>query len=244
MNIVKRAIIMAAGLGNRMNPVSLYTPKPLIKVNGKPMIDTIVDALHENGIYEIFVVVGYKKEQFYEWAKDKVDIKIIENNVYDKCNNISSLYVARDHIGESIIIDGDQIVYNSKILNPNFTKSGYSCAWVDDYTSEWVLSVDGNNTVVSCSRNGGEKGWQLFSISRWTKEDGQKLKYFLEREFTEKKNNQVYWDDVAMFCYPEEFDLTIYPISKIDIIEIDNFDELCEIDDSYNKYKKEVRNEH
>ena len=59
MSTVKRAVIMAAGLGNRMRPVTDTTPKPLIKVNGKIMIDTIVDALHENGIYEIYVVVGY-----------------------------------------------------------------------------------------------------------------------------------------------------------------------------------------
>ena len=104
MSVIKRAIIMAAGLGNRMKPVTLYTPKPLIKVNGKRMIDTIVDALHQNGIYEIYVVVGYKKEQFYEWARDKSGITILENEYFDTCNNISSLYVARDYIGESIIL--------------------------------------------------------------------------------------------------------------------------------------------
>ena len=75
MSEVKRAIIMAAGLGNRMKPVTLDTPKPLIKVNGKRMIDTIIDALHQNGINEIYVVVGYKKEQFYEWKE-----KYLESN--------------------------------------------------------------------------------------------------------------------------------------------------------------------
>ena len=84
MHTVKRAIIMAAGIGKRMQPVSLDTPKPLIKVNGKRMIDTVVDALHDNGIYEIYVVVGYLKEQFYEWVKGKIGISIIENPVYDQ----------------------------------------------------------------------------------------------------------------------------------------------------------------
>ena len=120
---------MAAGLGNRMKPVTLDTPKPLIKVNGIRMIDTIVNALHENGINEIYVVVGYKKEQFYEWIEDKDGIKIIENNLYDICNNISSLYVARDYIRNAIILDGDQIIYNKKILNTKIIKSGYSCIW-------------------------------------------------------------------------------------------------------------------
>ena len=235
MSRIKRAVIMAAGLGNRMQPVTLNTPKPLIKVNGQRMIDSIVDALNKNGISEIYVVVGYKKEQFYEWAKGKPGITIIENNLFDTCNNISSLYAARDFIGESIILDGDQIIYNDKILNPEFTKSGYSCIWTENQTDEWLMCVDQNNKVISCSRNGGKKGWQLFSISRWTKKDGEKLKKYLEQEFIEKKNTQIYWDDVAMFCYPESFDLTIYPINKNDIIEIDSFEELCEIDSSYER---------
>ena len=55
---------MAAGLGNRMRPVTLTTPKPLVKVNGVRMIDTVIQGLHENGITEIYIVVGYLKEQF------------------------------------------------------------------------------------------------------------------------------------------------------------------------------------
>ncbi|MDY4674966.1 MAG: phosphocholine cytidylyltransferase family protein [Treponema sp.] len=240
MNKIKRAIIMAAGFGNRMQPITLNTPKPLIKVNGKRMIDTIVEALYENSIFEIYVVVGYKKEQFYEWSKDKPYIKFVENNFYDKCNNISSLYVARDFIEESIILDGDQIIYNSNILNANITKSGYSCVWTSEETDEWLMSVDENNKVLSCCRNGGKDGWQLYSISRWTKDDGLRLKEKLEEEFVNKQNTQIYWDDVVMFCYPQDFDLTIYPINKTDTIEIDNYTELCEIDNTYKIENREV----
>ena len=57
---------MAAGFGNRMHPVTLETPKPLVRVNGVRMIDTVIRALHDNGVFEIHVVVGYKKEQFQE----------------------------------------------------------------------------------------------------------------------------------------------------------------------------------
>ena len=237
MSRIKRAVIMAAGFGSRMQPITIETPKPLIKVNGQRMIDSIIDALHKNNIFEIYVVVGYKKEAFYKWAEKKEGIKLIENNLYKSCNNISSLYAARDFIGESFILDGDQIIYNKEILNPEFTKSGYSCIWTEDQTDEWLMTVNENKKVISCSRVGGKKGWQLFSISRWTKEDGEKLKHYIEKEFIENKNTQSYWDDIAMFCYPESFDLTIYPMNKGDIVEIDSFEELCEIDKSYLSYK-------
>ena len=240
---VERAIIMAAGKGTRMRPVTLHTPKPLVKVNGKRMIDSVIEALHKNGISEIYIVVGYLKEQFKYLESIYKNVKLIENKYYDTCNNISSLYVAREHIPNSIIIDGDQIIYNSNILNSTFEHSGYNCVWTEKETKEWVVSV--NNGIIShCNRNGGRKGWQLFSISRWNEEDGERLKKHIEIEFEDKKNTQIYWDDVALFCYPNEYKLGIYEMQFGDVIEIDSFDELVDIDSSYmENIKEENKNE-
>lgn len=232
---VERAIIMAAGIGTRMQPVTLKHPKPLVEVNGVRMIDTVIDALHANGIYEIYVVVGYLKEQFADLKKKYPKITLLENPYYDTCNNIASLYVARDYIQNAIILDGDQIIYNPAILTPEFDRSGYNCVWTEQETQEWLLDVQ-NNVVKSCSRTGGCKGWQLYSISRWNEADGKRLKRHLEFEFEKKKNRQIYWDDVALFCYPEEYALGIFKMQKEDIIEIDNLSELVQIDPSYLTY--------
>ena len=234
-NRVKKAIIMAAGLGNRMKPVTLRTPKPLVKVNGIRMIDTVIQALHENGIYEIYIVVGYLKEQFKILTDEYKGITLIENPYYKECNNISSLYVARDYIEESMILDGDQIIYNSDVLAPEFEKSGYNSVWTDIETDEWLQTVE-NGVVVSCSRTGGKGGWQLYRVSRWTKADGIKLRKHLELEFEINKNTQLYWDDIAMFYHKEEYELGIRPMDKGDIIEIDNLSELVSIDESYKIY--------
>ena len=234
---VKRAIIMAAGIGKRMQPLTFETPKPMIEVKGQRMIDSVIKALHQNGITEIYIVVGYLKEKFEPLLNDYEGITLIENPYYDTCNNISSLYVAREHLSDVIILDGDQIIYNPDILQPEFERSGYNAIWTDGDTDEWLLTVE-NDIVTHCSRTGGKKGWQLYSVSRWSAEDGARLKKHIETEFEQKKNRQIYWDDVAIFCYPKDYTLGIRPMQQGDILEIDAIGELALVDEKYKKYQE------
>lgn len=232
MNKVRRAIIMAAGIGSRLRPITLHTPKPLVKVHGVRMIDTVLRGLLEQGITEIYIVVGYRKEQFAALKRDYPQIKLIENPYYAECNNISSLFAAREHLEDAMILDGDLIIRNPAVLSRAFERSGYNAIWTDGQTEEWLMQAE-NGMVRSCSRTGGSGGWQLFSISRWTQDDGRKLKRLLELEFLEKRNRQIYWDDVPMFCHFQEFQLQVYPMQPEDVIEIDSFAELAALDAAY-----------
>lgn len=230
---IDNAIIMAAGFGTRMRPLTYTTPKPLVKVNGKPMIESVIDALHENGIKEITVVVGYLAEKFNYLLTKYEGLKLINNPYFDKYNNISSLYVARQALKNTVILDGDQVINNPAILSRNFDQSGYAGSLVNQWSDEWVMHTDKNGIVQSCDRDGAANGWRLYSLSKWTNEDSAKLRRYLEIEFEEKKQRDIYWDDVAMYKHFDDFTLKVQPISSEDIIEIDSIEQLKKIDSSY-----------
>lgn len=237
-HIAKRAIIMAAGIGIRMRPVTDKIPKPLVRIRGIRIIDSIIDGLHSNGIYEIYVVVGYHKEQFCALERQYEGLRLVENPYYETCNNISSLYMARDYIKDTIILDGDQMICNKAVLNPYFKRSGYHCIWTDVETKEWILCIK-NGIIQSCNRTGGKSGWQLYGISYWTAEDGGKLKKHLEEEFVEKENRQIYWDDIALFLHLDEYCLGIREMRRGDVLEVDSLDELIALDNNYRIFKPE-----
>lgn len=228
---------MAAGKGLRLSPYTDAIPKPLFPIRGKRMIDTIIDALMQQGIADISVVVGYHKEKFKILLSSYPHLRLIENPYYDSSNNISSLFAAREYLQDAIILDGDQVIHNPAILHPEFSRSSYCCAWTDQPTTEWLLDVH-NGIVRSCRRNGGASGWQLYSVSFWSAEDGIHLKEHVFQLFTEGLYRDKYWDDIALFIYPEMYRLGIRKIVSTDITEIDNLQELIAADSNYGDEKQ------
>lgn len=230
MEKINNAIIMAAGFGSRLQPITNTTPKPLISVCGEVIIENIISAIKSKGIEQIVVVVGYKAEQF-EYLADKYGVTLVQNPDYAIANNISSMYYAREYLGGTLVIDGDQLVKNRDIVQPKIEKSGYCCYYVQGHTDEWLLKLN-NTKVVECSRTGGEDGWELKGLSYWTKADGEQLRELVKQEY-ESGNTNIYWDDVAMFVRKGEIELYGYPINDGDIIEIDNLAELQQMDKKY-----------
>lgn len=215
-------------MGTRLKPATDDTPKPMVKVNGVRIIDTVIDALHANGINEIHIVTGYLAGRFSEVKQKYPDVDILYNPYYATRNNISSMFVAREYLQNAICVDGDQIIYNPEILSPYFDYSGYAGSLLHEETDEWVMQTDELGIVTSASI-GGNHGWQLFGISRWTSEDGLKLKRYIEEEYLVKKNYDIWWDNIPLFIHPEDFKLKVRRIMKGDLKEIDNFYELIEV---------------
>lgn len=234
MHKMKRAIILAAGEGSRLRPVTLETPKPLIDVNGTRIMDTSIAALRENGIGDIYLVVGYKKEMFHKLYDGVSGIHIIENPYYLQGNNITSMYMAREYLPEAFVIEADIMVCQPGILNINIEKSGYAASWLE-HTTEWLLTVR-NGQIMKYEKEGGRPAYQLWGISMWTEEDGKALSEEIRREFEEKKNLKIYWDEIALSAVPERYNLGIREIDPAAVCEIDTLRELIQIDSKYQKY--------
>jgi len=235
---VKRAILMAAGRGERLRPLTEQTPKPLLRVRGVPMIESMIGALRRQGITEIHVVAGYRMEQFQYLADKYPGLSLVENPVYDRYNNISSLYAAREYLEDVLIADADQIVEDDRAVAPVYARSGYNAVWTAGSTKEWLLQLR-DGIVTSCSRTGGSEGWQLYSISRWTAEDGRILRERLEETYAREENRQLYWDDVPLFCCPQDFRLGIYEMERQAVTEIDTLRELAMYDSQYAAFAAE-----
>lgn len=239
MQRVNDCIIMAAGMGTRLAPLSNNTPKPLVKINGKPMIETLIEQIKAKVTDNITIVVGYKAEQF-KYLIDKYNVQLYLNDKYETCNNISSMFVARHqlgkHHGATLVCDADLIINNIDILKSDIECSGYYTTYSKKYVKEWMLELDENDFIKNCNPNGGT-GWELKSISYWTYDDAQILKANIEKEFIDNQETQLFWDNVMMFKHKDEVQLKGYIIDSNNIEEIDTFDELCKKDNSYKKSK-------
>ena len=95
-----KAIILAAGLGTRLRPMTENTPKALVKVNEKPLVEYQIEFLKERGIDDIIIVVGYLKEQF-DYLKEKYGVRLVFNEKYADYNNFYSLYLVKEELANS-----------------------------------------------------------------------------------------------------------------------------------------------
>ncbi len=228
---VKRAVFMAAGFGSRMVPVTLNTPKPLIMVHGKKIIETLLDAVLDAGITEIYIVRGYLGEQFDLLLKKYPMIKFVENPKYNEANNISSMFLVKDILENAYVLESDLVLYNKKIIRKYEFASNYLGMSVDR-TDDWCFET--KKGIITKMGIGGENVHHMFGISYWTKEDGKKLSKDIEYVFKSPGGKERYWDEVPLRACMKNYKVMVRPVHRGDIIEIDTFNELKQIDSVYN----------
>lgn len=227
----KRAIFIAAGFGSRMVPVTLNTPKPLVRVNGTRLIDTLIDAVLAAGIEEIYVVRGYLGEQFDQLLYKYPMIKFIENPIYNEANNISSALLAAHLMENAYVMEADLLLYNPKIIKKYQYNSNYLGVKVDK-TDDWCLVTDSRGMIKRLGI-GGTDCYHLYGVSYWDGEQGAKLSKHIKTVFDSPGGKERYWDQVPLEYYLKEYSVGVRECTFDDIIEIDTFNELKKLDKIY-----------
>lgn len=227
---VKRAIFLAAGFGSRLVPITLNTPKPMVLVNGKRIIETLLEAVVKAEIEEIYIITGYLSEQFEILKKKYPQIKFVENNMYNEANNISSAYLVRNLIKNAYVLESDLYLYNPKLIRKYEYHSNFLGYYVDR-SDDWCIEV--KNGIITKEKVGGINCYQMVGISYYDENDGQSIEKDMEKVFNSPGGKEKYWEQVILDVCKKNYNIYLRECQKEDIIEIDTFNELKAIDKTY-----------
>ncbi len=226
---MENAIILAAGLGTRLRPLTDKVPKPLISIKNQPIIESVIDTLQSRNIKNIFVVVGYLAEQFEYLTKKYSNVKLIYNKDYQTVNNISSIYFAREVLRQAdcFICEADLFFLDKKILNVSLEHSCYFGEKIKNYTDDWVFDLDKEGFISRIGKQ-GSNCYKMVGVSYFKKKDAEIISCEIEKKYNIKNCKKLFWDEVVDENL-KKLKLGIYPVSKNKIIEIDTIEDLKKI---------------
>lgn len=227
---VKRAVFLAAGFGYRLVPVTLNTPKSLVRVKGTRIIDTLLDAVIRAGIEEIYIVRGYLGEQFDQLLYKYPMIQFIENPIYNESNSISSAMCARHLLKNAYVLEADLVLYNPDLIQKYQYTSNFLGVSVES-TDDWCFET--KNQIITALKVGGTDCHHFFGISYWTQEDGAKLYEDIKWVYEMPGGKERNWDQVALEHCRDHYRVEVRECTFDDIVEVDTFNELKKLDPTY-----------
>ena len=221
-NQPQRAIILAAGFGMRMVPINTEIPKGLMEVKGEVLIERMIRHLHEVGITDIQVVVGFMKER-YEYLIDEFQVKLVVNSEYQVKNNLHSLSKVKSSLDKTYIIPCD--IWSEE--NPFSDFEPYSWYMVTNEQSiESTVRVNRKRELVMIDET--EEGNQMIGLCYVMGEEATLIQEKLQ-EFAKKPSyDHEFWE-----CTLQDKNKWIIPSKVVDseqIIEINTYEQLREID--------------
>ena len=224
----KNAVILAAGYGLRMVPINQVKPKALLEIDGKPLIERLIEQLFEKNITDITLVVGYMKESF-DYLIDKYSVKLVYNKNYAIKNNLHSLNCVRPLISNTYIIPCDLWCYSNP-FNTSELNSWYMVNEVFDENSN-VRVTRSMELVKSKKAKGGNT---MLGVAYISSSDSEIINSRL-KELSENSNyDNCFWEEVLT-----SISILANVVESSEVVEINSYEQLRDLD----SYSKELQNE-
>ena len=221
-NQPQRAIILAAGFGMRMVPINTEIPKGLMEVKGEVLIERMIRHLHEVGITDIQIVVGFMKER-YEYLIDEFQVKLVVNSEYQVKNNLHSLSKVKSSLDKTYIIPCD--IWSEE--NPFSDFEPYSWYMVTNEQSiESTVRVNRKRELVMIDET--EEGNQMIGLCYVMGEEAKLVQEKLQEFANKPSYDHEFWE-----CTLQDKNKWIIPskvVGSEQIIEINTYEQLREID--------------
>ncbi len=219
----RNAIILAAGFGMRMVPINMEMPKALLKIHGEVLIERIIRHLHQAGIHEIYIVVGFLKEQF-EYLIDEYGVELAVNGDYAKKNNLQSLSLALDHLSNSYVIPCD--IWCEK--NPFSQHELYSWYMVTDQV-DMESSVRVNRKMELVAIPPGDKGNAMIGIAYLLEEQARAVREKVRKFCRDVRYDGAFWEEALYENGRMTVQARVVPAAEA--VEINTYEQLRELDE-------------
>ncbi len=240
---VKNALIMAAGMSSRFMPISLEKPKGLLSVKNEILIERQIEQLHEAGIEDIVIVLGYKKESFFYLESKYKNIKVIINPSFHIKNNIETINLAQKYIGNTYICSSDDYFTENPFTDYVY-RSYYASEHVTEKTDEWYMEKDSKGNVKKVLRSGNDGDIMLGHVY-WDTEFADAFIKLVNKhteigDYDSELWEQLFADNIKVL---PPMEVKTYPSGVI--YEFDSLEELRRFDtyyvkDSHSKIMKNI----
>ncbi len=227
----RNAIILAAGFGMRMVPINLSTPKALLEVNGERLIDRLITQLHEVGVTDIIVVVGFMKESF-EYLIDEYGVELVVNEEYASHNNLHSLAMVADRIHNTYIIPCD-IWCDSNPFNRTELYSWYMISDLIDEESS--VRVNRKMELVTIPEKGA--GNAMIGISYLLEPEASIVRNKL-KENDDDNHTEQFWEETLY--KKDRMIIQARVVRNSDVVEINTYEQLRDLDAASNHLKSDA----